>query len=241
MTTQKKIHEVVAIIDRSGSMNGKEEDTIGGINSTFEVLKEDPDENVTTKVSIKLFDNEEIMLVKSIDLMDVKPIERHQYRPRGSTALLDAIGNTLKYFIDKKEEEGGAYDVCTIYVVTDGLENSSQKYNDNDIKKMINNASEYNIEILYLGANQDAIFEASKCGIASKNSLNYFESCGNVRSAYRSAATASKRHVSGYDPGFLQVERNASQSYVENSGENSVVEPPPIRRCRRVSRSSSSN
>ena len=233
MKMQKKVHEVVAIIDRSGSMKGKEEDTIGGINSTFEVLRENSDESVDTKVSIKLFDHQEIMLARSIDLKDVKPIERKQYHPRGQTALLDALGNSLKFFIDKKEEDCSAYDSCTIYVVTDGLENCSEKYNADKIKKMINDASDYNIEILYLGANQDAIFEASKCGISSKNTLNYFESCGNVRNAYRSAASASMRHASGSDPAFLQAERMASQNFEENS----VVEPPPIRR--RVSRSPS--
>ena len=43
METANTIHEVVAIIDRSASMLGKENDTISGINSTFEVLKETKD------------------------------------------------------------------------------------------------------------------------------------------------------------------------------------------------------
>ena len=54
----KNIQEVVAIIDRSGSMIGKESDTIGGINSTFEVLKSSLKDNDEVKVSIKLFDHE---------------------------------------------------------------------------------------------------------------------------------------------------------------------------------------
>ena len=56
MTTY--IQEVVAIIDRSGSMMGKEEDTIGGINATIETLKNEKEENTNIKVSIKLFDHE---------------------------------------------------------------------------------------------------------------------------------------------------------------------------------------
>jgi len=103
------LQHVVAIVDRSGSMAGKEEDTIGGITSTFEELKSNPTPGVNVNVSIKLFDHEEIMIVKEIDLYDVKPLTKHQYSPRGQTALFDAIGNTLNYFMEKKIEDSNAY------------------------------------------------------------------------------------------------------------------------------------
>ena len=82
METANNIHEVVAIIDRSASMMGKEEDTITGINSTFQVLKENIN-NSKIKVSIKLFDHNETMLIRSLDLENVRPIERRQYVPKG--------------------------------------------------------------------------------------------------------------------------------------------------------------
>ena len=65
------IQEVVAIIDRSGSMCGKEADTIGGINATLEIIKQDlkPDEQVN--VSVKLFDHEEILLLDSLNILNV--------------------------------------------------------------------------------------------------------------------------------------------------------------------------
>lgn len=217
MEIANNIHEVVAIIDRSGSMVGKEDDTIGGINSTFEVLKEDQD-NSNIKVSIKLFDHEENMLIRSLDLKDVKPIERKQYVPRGQTALLDAIGNTLNYFMEKKLSDTNAYNCCTIYVVTDGYENSSKNYNSENIKSMIANAeNNFNIKILYLAANQDAILEASKFGIDSSQALNYDEDTKNVLSAYRSAASAARRHSSSGEAGFTNVERTMSQPETNNN------------------------
>ena len=138
-----KIHEVVAIIDRSGSMSGKEDDTIGGINSTFEVLKTQMEQNTQVKVSIKLFDHEEEMLITSIDLNNLKPITRNQYKVRGQTALLDAMGNTLNYFMQKKISDSNAYHSCTIYIVTDGIENSSKIYTSEKIKDMINDCLLY--------------------------------------------------------------------------------------------------
>jgi hypothetical protein len=55
------IQEVVAIIDRSGSMSGKEADTIGGINSTIEELKSNKS-NEIIKFSVKFFDHQEYIL-----------------------------------------------------------------------------------------------------------------------------------------------------------------------------------
>ena len=226
------IHHVVAIIDRSGSMAGKEEDTIGGINTTFEELKTNPTPDTNVKVSIKLFDHEEKMLIKEVNLNDVKPVTKEQYFPRGQTALYDAVGNTLNYFMEKKINDTNAYKYCSIYVVTDGLENISKNYNSNNIKLMIENAEKYyDIKLFYLGANQDAILEASKIGITNDQALNYCELSGNVDAAYRSAASASKRHASGTPVAFTGPERMASQSgdfvYMAQPSNMHQSSPPP--------------
>ena len=39
------VQEIVGIVDRSGSMNGKEEDTVGGINSMLEEVKSNKTKN----------------------------------------------------------------------------------------------------------------------------------------------------------------------------------------------------
>ena len=231
MENKNPIHEVVAIIDRSGSMTGKEDDTIGGINSTFDVLKESNNTNI--KVSIKLFDHQEEMLIRSLNLEDVRPIKRTQYVPRGQTALLDAIGNTLNYFMEKKLDNTNAYHCCTVYVVTDGYENCSKIYNSENIKNLISNAEKnFNIKILYLAANQDAILEASKFGIDSSQALNYDENHDNVLSAYRSAASAASRHSSGNMPAFTKVERMMSQpeTSANNDDNTNNLKIPIIKR-----------
>ena len=138
--TNSKIQEVVAIMDRSASMTGKVEDAVDGFNSTLEVLRQEKTDNSTINVSIKLFDNQEEMLIHSIPLADVRPLQTRQFIPRGQTALLDAIGNTLTYFMEKKLMNPEAYNCCTIYVVTDGLENSSKRFTRDRIKEMIKSA-----------------------------------------------------------------------------------------------------
>ena len=205
------IQEVCALIDRSGSMAGKELDTIGGINETFRVLRETREPHEEIKISVKLFDHEQILLIRNIDLDEVVDLTRDDYSPRGQTALLDAMGDTLTYFMEKKLKDPGAYDSCVIYITTDGVENASRHYNNKKIKKMIHLAEDtYNIRVIYLGANQDAILEAGKFGIDCSRAMNYNETCENSQSAYRSAASAVARTRSSGRTEFSQAERQAS-------------------------------
>jgi uncharacterized protein YegL len=203
------IQEVVAIIDRSGSMYGKESDTIGGINSTLEQLKKTKD-NEIIKFSVKFFDDKEYIKIRSLDIENVRPLSVYDLVPRGQTALLDAIGSTISYFINKKMCNPSSFESCIIYVATDGLENCSKKFSNEDIKNLIKEAKKYSIEVLYLGANQDAIFESSKFGLDESQAMNYSENTENVKAAYRSAANAAKRHRNGNSIGFLLEERNDS-------------------------------
>lgn len=203
------IQEVVAIIDRSGSMCGKEADTIGGINSTIEELKSNKS-NEIIKFSVKFFDHQEYIKIRSLDIENVRPLNVKDLMPRGQTALLDAMGSTISFFINKKMCDPNSYDSCIIYVATDGHENCSRKFNNENIKNLIEQAKKYSIEILYLGANQDAILEASKFGLNANQAMNYSENTENVESAYRSAARAAKRYRSGNSVGFLEEERTAS-------------------------------
>jgi len=214
--------EVVAIIDRSGSMCGKEEDTIGGVNSSLEVIKQDLKPNEQVNVSIKLFDHEEKLLIRSLNITQIRPIELRQFVPRGQTALYDAIGSTLTYFMEKKLHNPTSYDKCLIYIATDGCENCSKKFNAKSLKKLITSAQEsYNIELLYLGANQDAILEATKIGILSSHAINYSETSEQCMSAYRSVGNVVNRQKSSMETAFTQVER--TESYVNTT-------PPPTRR-----------
>jgi uncharacterized protein YegL len=225
--------EVVAIIDRSGSMCGKEQDTIGGVNSSLEIIKQDLKPHEQVNVSIKLFDHEEKLLINSLNITQVRPIELRQFVPRGQTALYDAIGSTLKYFMEKKLHNPACYDKCLIYVATDGCENCSKKFNAKSLKKLITSAqASYNIELVYLGANQDAIFEASKIGILPTHAINYSETQEECMSAYRSVGNVVNRQKSSIETAFTQAERSESYNVTTPppTARNLDNGPPPLRR-----------
>jgi hypothetical protein len=205
--------EIVIVVDRSGSMKGKEDDTVGGINAFIGEMKNKMKGDEVVKVSLKLFDNEEILKWRSVDIKEIGEFPRSEFIPRGSTALLDAIGLSLTFFMEKKLKDPSAYNTCTLCVVTDGLENSSVHFNRTKIQSLIKNAKDtYNIDMMYLAANQDAILEASKMGIDAGRAINYTESTECTQAVYRSAARVASdgRHDSKAQ--FSQPERMASQT-----------------------------
>ena len=225
------IQEVVAIIDRSGSMSGKEADTVGGINSMLSIIRQDLKLEEQVNVSIKLFDHEEQLLINSLNIKEVRPLELNQFVPRGQTALYDAIGKSLTYFMEKKLHNPNSYTKCLIYVATDGCENCSKKFNADSLKKLITSAKEsYAIELFYLGANQDAILEASKIGIDEGQAINYSETREECEAVYRSLGSVVNRQKSCAKPAFTQVER--TKSYTPNTPQptSRLNEPPRLTR-----------
>jgi len=225
------IQEVVAIIDRSGSMSGKEADTVGGINSTLSIIRQDLKPNEQVNVSIKLFDHEELLLIRSLNITEVRPLELRQFVPRGQTALYDAIGSSLTYFMEKKLHNPDSYTKCLIYVATDGCENCSKKFSAEALKKLITSAEEsYNIEIMYLGANQDAILEASKIGIQEGHAINYSETQEECEAVYRSLGNVVNRQKTRAKTVFTNVERSQSYNPTTPPPTNRSAEPPPLRR-----------
>ena len=152
--------DIVFLLDRSGSMSGIEEDTIGGYNSYIESQKEN-----NVRVTTVLFDDKYEMLTNRVSVKEVKKLEKEQYYVRGCTALLDAIGKTIK-FMDKQNSKKVMF-----IITTDGLENASHEYNKSQIKEMIEGHN--NWEFMYIGANIDSYSEGSSIGINSRNISNY--------------------------------------------------------------------
>lgn len=89
---KKQLTELVFILDKSGSMAGLENDTIGGYNSMLEKQQAVPGKAHITTV---LFDHDYKLLHDRIDIRAVKPITASEYQSGGNTALIDAIGKTI--------------------------------------------------------------------------------------------------------------------------------------------------
>lgn len=169
----KELTEMVFILDRSGSMSGKEEDTIGGFNSLIEKQKKEDGECL---VSVVLFDDKTEVLYDRVNIKDLRPMTDKDYYTRGSTALLDALGGAIHH-IGNVHKYARAEDVPakTIFVVTtDGMENSSLFYTADKVRFMVKTEQEkYGWEFLFLGTNIDAVETAVNYGIKANRAVRY--------------------------------------------------------------------
>jgi uncharacterized protein YegL len=150
----------VFLLDRSGSMETCRDDTIGGFNA---FVKDQVALGGT--LSLIQFDHEYLLMYDKKAIADVEPLTPETFKPRGSTALLDAIGKTIKAIESDRKP--------TVIILTDGLENSSNKFTKAHIKDLIDQKTAEGWAFVYLGANQDAFAEAGSIGIAPSGTLNY--------------------------------------------------------------------
>ena len=169
----KRLTEIVFILDRSGSMSDLVEDTIGGFNSMIQKQK---DEEVNALVSTVLFDDKAVVLHDRLDISKVPEITKKDYWARGTTALLDAIGSSIRHIsnIHKYARKEDIPTKTMFVITTDGMENASKIYSLDKVKKMIKNQqNKYKWEFLFLGANIDAISAAREIGIDEDHAVEY--------------------------------------------------------------------
>ena len=170
---KKGLTEMVFILDRSGSMAGLEDDTIGGFNSMIERQKQAEGEAV---VSTVLFSNVSSVLHDRVDVRQIAPMTRKEYCVGGTTALIDAIGGAIHHIgnVHKYAREEDRPEHTVFAITTDGMENASRAYTADRVRDMIGRQKEkYGWEFLFLGANIDAVETASRFGIGEDRAVNF--------------------------------------------------------------------
>ena len=171
--------DLIFVIDKSGSMWGSEEDTMGGFNAFIEKEK---DKEFNTKVTTILFNDGYEVLYERKAIEDVDELTSREYFVGGSTALLDAIGRTITSLNHKIENK------ALFVVMTDGMENSSVEYSKKQIKNMI---SSHSWEFIFIGADIDSYNEAGSIGFKKSRIANYEKSKNGIDGAYCSVAYAA--------------------------------------------------
>lgn len=187
MKNKKIIEEemdIVFLLDRSGSMQGTENDTIGGYNSYIASQKEN-----NARVTTVLFDNGYELLTNRTPIKEVKKLTTKEYYVRGCTALLDAIGESINLM-----DKASAKKVIFI-ITTDGLENASKRYSKEQIKELIEGHNKW--EFMYIGADIDSYGEGSSIGIKRENISNYRKDTNGIRAMYECVSTASNMYSKG--------------------------------------------
>lgn len=170
---KKNCTELVFILDRSGSMQGLERDTIGGFNALIEKQKK---QEGSAYVSVVLFDDVSEVLYDRVSLSQIRPMTDRDYIPGGRTALLDAVGGAIRHIgiVHKYARPEDVPEHTLFVVATDGMENASRRYDGATVKKTIERQKkEQGWEFLFLGANIDAVETAAQFGIGRDRAVKY--------------------------------------------------------------------
>lgn len=189
----KNVTELVFVLDRSGSMSGLEQDTIGGFN---ELLKEQKGLDGEVLVTTVLFDDEYEVLHDRCNIKEIKPITTSEYYVRGLTALLDAIGKTVNRIRNEHVKQGikEMPNKVMFVITTDGYENASVEFTSKEIKRLIERMRmEHDWEFIFLGANIDAVMTAEKFGIDKNRAANYHADSAGTALNYKTLSRAVKQ------------------------------------------------
>jgi hypothetical protein len=182
--------DITVILDCSGSMDLIKSSTIEGFN-TF--LRAHQAEGTNVRITLVKFNHEYTLAFEEKKIKKKYFLNEANFVPNGTTALLDAIGRTIKS-VDSRIEKHAVKPGVIIAIITDGHENSSRFYTQNDIKKTIKKRSDKNNwNFMYLGANQDAIFEGNRLGISSGYSHNFKASKVGVERAFNNVIKESMK------------------------------------------------
>jgi len=201
-----KYTHLLVIVDRSGSMSGIKNDMIGGLNTFF--AEQAKDEGVTL-VDYVQFDNAYEVVFTDTPVADAKAV----LVPRGSTALLDAVGKgatDLGRKLAKLPEARRPGNVIVV-VVTDGYENASQEWTAEGVKALIKEQEEkWNWTFTFLGANMDAVAVGRSFGFSGEYSMTYDTS--NTVAMASSLASNVTRTKGGDRRGYTQDERESQKA-----------------------------
>ena len=175
--------DVTVILDRSGSMEEIASDAIGGFN---QFLTAQQRQRGDCRLTLVQFDDRYEVVYLAQPLADASRLTAKTFEPRGSTALLDAIGRTIDATGARLAAlpEAERPDRVLLVILTDGEENASVEYTRNRVFSMISTQQDvYGWSFLFLAANKDAIAEAAKVGIDARRSLTFPATGAGIRAA----------------------------------------------------------
>lgn len=198
---------IFALLDKSGSMDAIKTPTIEGFNAFLNDQKKVVGE---CKVSLIQFDDRYEPNYWLMDINNVPQLNTNNFVPRGWTFLYEAMGKLIKEAGEKLESlpEHERPEKTIFLVLSDGKEQHAPErvswfdnynvkpehssyrkslYTQEQVKEMVQHqTNKYNWEFVFIGANQNAVLEASKLGIQGVNSLTYGYNTLGASSALKS-------------------------------------------------------
>lgn len=183
---------LIFILDYSSSMQSCRKATIDGFNELLDSHRMNAKSNkIPTYISLYTFNGQTVN--STIYKRDVRKVDRlnmESYDPNGMTNLYDAIAVVMhKVNKDLAKFKKTFRPDINICILTDGAENASTTYNNNDVKEMTKYAQDRDWGFMFLGANIDAFAVGSTLGFVKSATLQY--DVNNTVNAFNSVSRAS--------------------------------------------------
>ena len=166
--------ELGFVLDRSSSMRGLVNEAVGGFNTLV-----DEQRTVTppANFSASLFNYDVKLLYDAVPLSQVPSLTMSMYEPYGGTALNEGIGFMIQA-VGKRAKRSTR---VLIAILTDGAENSSRKFSQDDVLRMITyRRSTYDWQFVFIGP-ADALPYALSIGIPKSNVVAFNADPAGIR------------------------------------------------------------
>lgn len=188
--TKKKIVEILALMDRSGSMSSIIDEAVNAFNTFIEEQKKiNLNDNVF--VTLASFDDRYEVVFDRVNINKLPKLTVSMVQPRGMTALNDAIGKLIN---------GAKYPKrpTVLLIQTDGMENASHEFSTAGIKVLIERKQKDGWDVNFIGAGlseEQVQIDATLRGIKLDKAVSFNASAAGMESLknYYSVTTTSYR------------------------------------------------
>jgi Mg-chelatase subunit ChlD len=204
----QRLTEIVVVMDRSGSMETIKGAMTEGFARFIADQRKIPD---PCNVTFYRFDTIVEQVFVECPLNDVGSM---LLEPRGGTALRDALGTAINQVgarLAAKPEEQRPGKIIVV-VITDGHENASTEFSQEQLAAMVKTQSEvYNWQFAFLGANIDSFAVGSAMGISASGIQNFVADAAGAQHMYSSTSAAVMDYRSN-------TSRNAKLNFTPTPG-----------------------
>ncbi len=212
----------ILVLDKSGSMFKNKQDLVDGFNNLVLEQKEEKSTNLFTVITF----NDVVEVFKEEIFPNVSEIKDSDIITKGTTALLDAVGEVYDMILNNDK-----YTKITLTVITDGQENSSRNYTIetlNEKKKLID--KKYTLNMVFIGADISCVTENEVNTHASQS----VDCSGNIQEALRIASRtmSSGRDGSQYIPEGIVDLNPVTPLVMKRSFSCTNERPPKVKRCK---------
>lgn len=206
---ENRVNIVNFVLDQSGSMQSCLSETISGFNEWLLNLQND--NKATHEMSLTKFNSGDIDVSPVKNVKDVRELTTSTFLPAHLTPLYDAVGDAIKE--TERHVRNNQNSQVTIVILTDGYENASREWSQENVKKLIERKQREDWTFLFLGAGEDAWQAGFNLGVPKGNTAIF-----NVDNMHNTIRTVSDTY-SAHTHNTAHAVASSSSSYFADTKE----------------------